>query len=173
MILFKKCPCCGERIFVFNSLVCKYVFNKKCYYCPKCKNQITKEKEIKPDNQYVIYFTIAIFFGLLFTISDEKNRIQILLLFILFLLSINFLWAILVSFFKKLICIKNNSNQKELKRDNSDVWGSDMPFMKMDSIEKENKHKLINFSIGMGGYGLLLFIGLSIIISLIKFLING
>jgi len=172
MILFKKCPCCEERIFVFNSQVCRCILNKKCYYCPKCKNQITKEKEIKPDNPYVIYLTIAIFFGLLFTISDEKNRIQILLLFGLFLLSMNFLWVIIVAFFKNLICIKNDSNQKELKRDNSDVWGSDMPFMKMDSIEKENFHKKTNFAVSIGGYSVLIFIVFGVIITLIKYMLG-
>jgi len=172
MILFKKCPCCGERIFVFNSLVCRYILNKKCFYCPKCENQITKEKEIKPDNQYVIYFTITIFFGLLFTISDEENRIQILLLLVLFLLGVNLLWAIVVGILKKLVCIKNDSNEKEPRRDNSDVWGSDMPFMRMDNIEKENFHKKINFAVSIGGYSVLIFIVFGVIVALIKYVLG-
>lgn len=168
MIFFKKCPCCKHTIFVWNSKPCKCIENYKCYYCPKCKNQITSATAVKQYNHTlgiaVSAVTIVIVKLLNFDIKDD-------FLFVVSILSISLLYAIAKGTFVRLVCIDDDCID-EIHRDNSDLWGSDVPWMKMDSIEKENQHHLINFATGLNGYGLLIIIFIGVIVSLIKYLFD-
>ena len=88
------------------------------------------------------------------------------MIFILLVTSLFF--TFLHGLFITLICIEDEGGE-EIERTNSDLFGSDMPFMKMDSIEKENYHQKIDFVVGIGGYGLLIFIILGVMVSLIRY----
>jgi len=168
MIFFKKCPCCKKRIFAWNSRVCKYIENYKCYYCPKCRHQISNPKKVKKENMSLnILISLIVIIGV--SSLSEKTNIFVLILWMIFILLVTSLFfTFLHGLFIPLICIEDEGGE-EIERTNSDLFGSDMPFMKMDSIEKENYHQKIDFVVGIGGYGLLIFIILGVMVSLIRY----
>lgn len=170
MIILKKCPCCKSSIFVWRDTVCKCIENYKCYYCPKCKKQITLAKEVKEENHIkAIAITAIVIF--LVSLVDEKDQFLIIGIITLGILFFSSILGILFGLLRPLDCLKSDCDE-EIKRDNSDLWGSDIPFMKMDSIEKENFHKKTNFAVSIGGYSVLIFIVFGVIVALIKYVVG-
>lgn len=172
MIIFRKCPCCKESIFVLKDSVCRYERNYRCYYCPKCNKQITTAKKVKPHSNIVIAMSLFAAFVILSLLPNSEARTQFVLWFIPLSIFLNLLIVFISGVFKKLSCIVELKDKDEIKRDNSDMWGSDVPFMQMDEIEKENFNKLTNVAVGFLGYGVLALIALGVVIGLIKYLVG-
>lgn len=129
-------------------------------------------RKVKPHSTAIIVVSLLAAFVILSLFPNSEARFRFVLWFVPLSITINLLIIVILGVFKKLSCIDEPKDKQEIKRDNSDIWGSDMPFMQMDEIEKENFNKLTNITVGFLGYGVLALIAFGVVISLIKYLIG-
>jgi len=131
-IFQKKCPCCNAKInkllFWFSKKVnngCKYKTDFICYYCPKCKKQISKgyhaRFELILGGVFFVFSWILSkvtidFFEFLPNFPNIAKTIPLILLILLYSILFMYLYISFVSL--KCCEQEDNQNLKEADGDN-------------------------------------------------------
>lgn len=155
-IFQKKCPCCNNKInkclFWFSRKVtngCKYKTDFVCYYCPKCKKQISKGRHVKFELilggifislAWILSKITIDFFQFFPSFPDAVKTIPLILLYSIILM------CLYISFIPlKCYDQKNNQNLKEAGGDNKlyDGFFEFDDHIKITPLEKKIKHHMV------------------------------